>query len=227
MIATGTLTCQVTPDSVEPGTLSCGIPPLEWLDLWTILGAWATVFATLLLAFFAWKAWTTSQSQLEEARRATSVTIGEQETGRQIEAHSSYIGAFTDMLEDRVNPFVGSPNAMATVGVVQQRNAAVLRDIETTGMTWRLNHFNNKRDMEIFEELESSVILAKGHPKVPRSTWAPAARRLRDLTVRWQSEPNRRSELTREISQVTAQLWVDAREPGLERSEYLKRPGSQ
>lgn len=183
------------------------------------------MLATLGLAYFAWKAWNTSQRHLEEARRATTVTIAEQETGRQIEALSPYIRAFTELLEDRVNPFIGAPNPMATVGGVQQRNAAVLRDIETTGMTWRLNHFKNPLDMEIFEDLESSVLLAKGHPSVPRSTWAPAARRLRDLSVSWQSSPDRRNEFVQEAVQVSAQLWMDARESGLERPDFPKSPG--
>ncbi|MCC9068812.1 hypothetical protein [Arthrobacter cryoconiti] len=69
MMPIDTLTCQITPDSVEPTSLSCSIPPLEYLDLWTMFGAWATVGATFLLAFFAWKAWNSSQATLKTMER--------------------------------------------------------------------------------------------------------------------------------------------------------------
>lgn len=50
---TDTLTCQVTPDSVEPTSLSCSMPPLEWLDLWTSIGSLATAVATIALVIAA------------------------------------------------------------------------------------------------------------------------------------------------------------------------------
>lgn len=53
MLPTDTLTCQVTPDSVEPTSLSCSMPPLEWLDLWTTLGSLATAVFTLALVIAA------------------------------------------------------------------------------------------------------------------------------------------------------------------------------
>lgn len=76
MMPYDTLTCQVTPDSVEPTSLSCSMPPLDNLELWdainsllATMGAWATVGATLLLAYFAWRAWNTSQATLKAMER--------------------------------------------------------------------------------------------------------------------------------------------------------------
>lgn len=50
---TDTLTCYVTPDSVEPTSLSCSVPPLESLDLWSTLASIATAIATFALVIAA------------------------------------------------------------------------------------------------------------------------------------------------------------------------------
>lgn len=57
MMPTDTLTCQVTPDSVEPTSLSCSMPPLEHLELWDVIlsnaGTWVTALATIALVIAA------------------------------------------------------------------------------------------------------------------------------------------------------------------------------
>lgn len=53
MMPADTLTCQVMPDSVEPTSLSCSVPPLEWLSLWTTIGSVATALFTLALVIAA------------------------------------------------------------------------------------------------------------------------------------------------------------------------------
>lgn len=53
MLTTDTLICEVTPGSVEPTSLSCSVPPLEHLELWTTLGSLATAAFTLALVIAA------------------------------------------------------------------------------------------------------------------------------------------------------------------------------
>lgn len=53
MISADSLTCRVTPDSVEPNSLSCSVPPLEYLNLWTTVGSVATAIATIALVVAA------------------------------------------------------------------------------------------------------------------------------------------------------------------------------
>lgn len=53
MMHTDTLTCQVRSDAVEPTSLSCSVPPLEWLDLWTTIGSIATALGTIALVVAA------------------------------------------------------------------------------------------------------------------------------------------------------------------------------
>lgn len=57
VMPTDTLTCQVTPNSVEPTSLSCSMPPLEHLELWDFFlsnaGTWVTALATIALVIAA------------------------------------------------------------------------------------------------------------------------------------------------------------------------------
>lgn len=117
MKPTDTLTCQVTPGSVEPTSLSCSMPLLESLELWSVInsfltsiGAWATVGATLLLAYFAWKAWNTSQltlktmeRQLEDQKRYTNDAIT---ASRELDIRShqiQYLAEYCKVVFDTMN----------------------------------------------------------------------------------------------------------------------------
>ena len=54
MMPTDALPRQVTPDSVEPTSLSCSLPPLEWPNLWTTIGSVATSIFTRRAAYLCW-----------------------------------------------------------------------------------------------------------------------------------------------------------------------------
>lgn len=95
MMPTDNLRCEVIPNAVDVQYLSCETTPLENLDLWgsindlaSTAGVWATVGATLLLAYFAWKAWNTSQETLKkmekqiEASRELSIESGQRSLAR-------------------------------------------------------------------------------------------------------------------------------------------------
>lgn len=131
MIATDTLTCQVTPDSVEPTSLSCSVPPLEWLDLWTALGAWATAGFTLVLAIFAIVAWRSSVKNIQAMDRHNQESIrANQELSVQSQ-QIQYLAAYCAALMELSN----------AAGDHKSRLEPLLDAVTTTWATWAMELF--------------------------------------------------------------------------------------
>ncbi|MDN4611935.1 hypothetical protein [Arthrobacter burdickii] len=71
-----TLTCELAPNAVKNDELSCSVPPLEYLDLWSTIGDVATALLTLALVVLAgWAGWTavktlnqTRQNSIDQTR---------------------------------------------------------------------------------------------------------------------------------------------------------------
>lgn len=101
MIRQDTLTCEVDPNAIEPRSLSCSVPPLEYLDLWTTVGSLATAIFTLLLGVFAYAAWRSSQRSIKELDRQSRESIlASQELAvqsRQIQYLADYCNALMDL----------------------------------------------------------------------------------------------------------------------------------
>lgn len=54
-----TLTCELVPNAIKNDSLSCSIPPLEYLQLWSTVGNVVTALLTaILVALAAWAGWT-------------------------------------------------------------------------------------------------------------------------------------------------------------------------
>lgn len=65
MLPFDTLTCELVPNAIKNDSLSCSMPPLEHLQLWATIGNLATAAVTVVLAFFAYRAWRVSRKTLE------------------------------------------------------------------------------------------------------------------------------------------------------------------
>lgn len=76
MLPTDTLTCEILPNAVKSESLSCSMPPLENLELWSTIGDVGTAILTLLLVALAtWAGWTavktlnqTRQNSIDQTR---------------------------------------------------------------------------------------------------------------------------------------------------------------
>lgn len=115
-----TLTCDVTPNSLEPGSLSCSMPPLEHLELFAAWGGWVTAGATIILAIFAFAAWKTAQKTLEamryqiddtrklaeEAREAADAVAKQERLNSTFQAAHTAILDFSKRLYDPLGEYV-------------------------------------------------------------------------------------------------------------------------
>lgn len=76
MLPTDVLTCQLVPNAVKADSVSCSVPPLENLELWSTIGDLTTALLTILLvALAAWAGWTavktlkqTRQNSIDQTR---------------------------------------------------------------------------------------------------------------------------------------------------------------
>lgn len=131
MMPTDTLTCRVTPDSVEPDSLACSMPPLEWLSLWATVGSIATAIFTLVLAIFAVAAWRSSVRNLQAIDRHNQESIRANQDvavqSQQIQYLAEYCAALMDLSNAAGDPKI--------------RLEPLLAATTTTWATWAMELF--------------------------------------------------------------------------------------
>lgn len=69
MLPKDTLTCELIPNAVKNGSLSCSVPPLEHLQMWSTIGDVATAVLTAVLAGLALWAGRTAVKTLNQTRK--------------------------------------------------------------------------------------------------------------------------------------------------------------
>lgn len=243
MMPTDSLTCEVTPDSIEPTMLSCSMPPLEWLDLWTMFGAWATVGSTLLLAYFAWKAWSTSRAALQAMEEQLAAMKRQEETS--YGAALAQMKTTTDLAaEDRRDRA-----AMATRGALANHltawsgvRAAILnpdldlpasvQSAEASGIVWRMLHADSKA--QLAGGLEWSKLIAKAAIlESDRSGWHDSSTERRraiitdldhmiELFQLWETDGNNRPDTSTKIATENFRF-KNGNETLIKRRESLER----
>lgn len=223
MISTDTLTCQVTPDSVEPTSLSCSMLPLEWLDLWTMLGAWATVGATLLLALFAWLAWRASSKNLELMRAQLTVTenaassqIEDQEWDRQVAVLATYISALRELADLTAAFVIDGGSGFTPLGYEVppgRSNAADVKratsKVSSAGLIWRLQHAKSSDSLESLRTFEDALLQNANAVTFGVGGWAEIqvyASILRARATEWQSDTSKRPSVAQECENAAFSL---------------------
>lgn len=167
MMPSDTLTCDVTPNSVDPTSLSCSMPPLEWLELWTTIGGVATSVFTLVLAVFAIAAWRSSRHQLEIARKAEKTTFdgmqaqilaANEENRKSIQNAQQLAEASlrTNALAEYVSAFYA---VMAASHTTEDIARDATNRLSTAGLVWRLSYDRSMAD-KVFTKFERCLGLA-------------------------------------------------------------------
>lgn len=225
-LPTDTLTCQVTPDSVEPTSLSCSVPPLDNLDLWTMLGAWATVGATLLLALFAWLAWRASSSNLELMRDQLKVTersarsqIEDQEWGRQVDALANYTSAIRELASIPQPLDIGRDSLFFLQGLERTKVLSAIDEIDqactkiaSTGLIWQLHHARSPDSPTALGAFEDEIIHAANAHTHGQIGWyfvQMAAYSLLKRITDWQRDPSARHRITHRVDKLVDILESD------------------
>lgn len=221
MMPTDTLTCEVTPDSVEPSSLSCSMPPLDNLELWTVLSSLVTGIATVLLAFFAFAAWRTAQltlrslqAQIQDTRElATESQAAAEQLANKQRLSEAYREAHADMLSVSIHLFKPAhefrpvniklsrslPPYLMALAAIDDKFAEVVKRGFTALLGAVLN-FREQFALEIGSETSTPEVESALEP-----TKALITTFLSTLTI-GQSDSEIRSFAAQEIESITSRL---------------------
>lgn len=64
-----------SPNAIKDGVIYCNTNATDTAEIWSAAGTWAGVALTIVMAYYAWKAWTTSRDQLHEMQDSIRVQV--------------------------------------------------------------------------------------------------------------------------------------------------------
>lgn len=68
--------CEIpSPNAIKDDVIYCNTNATDTAEIWSAAGTWAGVALTIVMAYFAWKAWTTSREQLHEMQDSIRVQV--------------------------------------------------------------------------------------------------------------------------------------------------------
>lgn len=164
-----------------------------------ITAAWTTSGATILLALFAFLAWRASanslksmQNQERDSKRAAQAQVDDQNWGRQVEALAKYSSALRQ-LHDFAAAVVRLqlPVSQEVAAKDRSRAETIWREVEDTGLIWRMHHKNDEGIYGLFCYMESLgwqfrfALKGKGDWDQTRRTIFSLLEIIRD----WQEDP--------------------------------------